>query len=117
MVLWPIIKLSELEFSTSLIRLIASFLTDRKFKVLVESEFSTPLKMVAGVPEGSVLAPVLYSLYINDVPVAPGTHLVLFMDNTCIYKTGKHECHVLCKLQRKLIAVNSCCVRWNIKIN
>jgi hypothetical protein len=33
-------KMSELEFSTNLIKLIASFLTDRKFKVLVEGEFS-----------------------------------------------------------------------------
>jgi hypothetical protein len=57
-----IYKLSELEFSTSLIKLIASFLADRKFKVLVESEFPTQRKIEAGVPQGSVLAPVLYSL-------------------------------------------------------
>jgi hypothetical protein len=55
-------KLSELEFSTSLIKLIASFLTDRKFKVLVENEFSTPKEMAAGVPQASILAPILYSL-------------------------------------------------------
>jgi hypothetical protein len=49
-------KLLELEFSTSFIKAIASFLTDRKFEVLVEGEFSTPRKITAGVPQGSVLA-------------------------------------------------------------
>jgi hypothetical protein len=51
-------KFSELEFSTSLIELIDSFLTDRKLKVLVESEFSTPRKIVVGISQGSVLAPI-----------------------------------------------------------
>jgi hypothetical protein len=58
----PLYKLSESEFSTSLIKLIASFLTERKFKVLAEGEFSTPRKMAAGIPLGSVLAPILYIL-------------------------------------------------------
>jgi hypothetical protein len=49
-------KLSELEFSASLIELIASFLTERKFKVFLEGEFS------AGVPQGHVLAAIMYSL-------------------------------------------------------
>jgi hypothetical protein len=43
-------KLSELEFLTHLIKLTASFLTGEKFKDLVEDEFSTPRKTVAGVP-------------------------------------------------------------------
>jgi hypothetical protein len=84
-------KLSELQFSTSLLKLIASFLNNRKFKVSVEGELSSARKVAAGVPQGSVHAPVLYSLYINDAPVAPGTHLALFADDTCLYATGKDE--------------------------
>jgi hypothetical protein len=45
-----ICKLSELVFSTSLIKLIASFLTDKKFRILVDGEFYTPRKIAAGVP-------------------------------------------------------------------
>jgi hypothetical protein len=44
-------KLSELKFSTSLIKLIASFLSNKKFKVSVEGELSSPRKIAAGVPQ------------------------------------------------------------------
>jgi hypothetical protein len=100
-------KLSELQFSTILVKLIASFLTNRKFKVSVEGELSLPRKVAAGVPQVSVLAQVLHSLYINDAPTAPGTHLALFNDNTCIYATEKYERRVFNKLQRGLTAMGS----------
>jgi hypothetical protein len=106
-------KLPELEFSTSVIELIAFYLTDRKFRVLVEGEAPTPRKMAAGVPQGSVHAPTLCGLYtcINEAPAAPGTHLSLFTDDTCIYVTETHERCVLCKLQRGLTAMKSWCER------
>jgi hypothetical protein len=56
-------KLLKQEFSTSSIKIIVSFLTDRKFKVLVEGEFSTPRKIAVGVPQGSTLASIC-TLYI-----------------------------------------------------
>jgi hypothetical protein len=55
-------KLSELEFPTSLIKLISSFLSQRKFRVSVEGKMSTPMEMQARVPQGSVLSPTLYSV-------------------------------------------------------
>jgi hypothetical protein len=77
--------LLESEFLTSFIALIASFL--RKFKVLVDSKFSTARK-IAGVAQGFILAPMLYSPFINDAPGAPGTHLALSAGYTCIYVTN-----------------------------
>jgi hypothetical protein len=112
-----LLKLSKLALSTSLITLVASVLTTRLFDVLVEGEFSSPREIVAGVPQGSVLAPILYSLYINDAPTAPETHFALFADDTRIHATEKHERRVPCKLPRGLTAVKPWCERWNIKIN
>jgi hypothetical protein len=52
-------KPSELHFSSSLVKLISSFLSDRKFRVMVEVDLPTPRHIQAGVPQGSVMAPTL----------------------------------------------------------
>jgi hypothetical protein len=72
-------KLLELKFSISLIKLINSFLSQRKFRVLVEGEISMPKDTQAGVKQASVLSPTLYSLYINDIPQTPGVYLGLLL--------------------------------------
>jgi hypothetical protein len=104
-------KLSKIHFSSSLFKLISSFLSNRKFRVLVEGVIQ------AGVTQGSVLSPTLNSLYINDAPQNPGVHLALFADDTCIYRTERKDGYVLRKLQRGFTSVESWCERWNIKIN
>jgi hypothetical protein len=110
-------KLSKLHFPATLIRIIKSYLSNRKFKVSVESELSTSREIQAGVSQGSVLAPILYSLYINDTPKTSGVHLALFADDTCIYATDRKESYVLRNLQGGLNAMEAWCERWNIKIN
>jgi hypothetical protein len=77
--------LSELKISISLIKLINSFLSQRKFRDSVEGELSTPRDIKAGVPQGPVLSPTLYSLYINDTPQTRGVCLGLFADDTYTY--------------------------------
>jgi hypothetical protein len=100
-------KLSNLNFSASAIKLISSFLSNRKFRVWAEGEKSTPREMQAGMPQGSVLSPTLYSLYINNAPQSPSVHLALFVDDTCIYFTDRKEAYVLRKLQRGLTLMES----------
>jgi retron-type reverse transcriptase len=97
-------KLSKLEFSTSLIKLIGSSLSQRKFRVSVEGEMSTPREMRAGVPQGSVLFPTLHNMYINDAPPpqTTGVYVALFTDDTCLYATDRKEGFVVRKLQRGL---------------
>jgi hypothetical protein len=76
-----------------------------------------PREMQAGVPQGSVLSPTLYFLYINDTPQTIGVNLGLFADDTCLYATERKEGYVLRKLQRGLNLIAAWCERWNININ
>jgi hypothetical protein len=89
-------KLLKLNFSTRIIKLISSFLLQRKFRVSVECEMSMARCMQAGVPQGSILFPTLYNKII-------GVNLALFVDDTCLYATERKECYVLRKVQRGLV--------------
>jgi hypothetical protein len=40
-------------------------------------------------PQGSVLSPTLYNMYINDAPQTPGVYLTLFTDDTSLYATDR----------------------------
>jgi hypothetical protein len=110
-------KLSKLEFSTSLIKLIRSFLSQRKFSVSVEGEMSTPREVRAGVPLGSALPPTLYNTCMNDASQTPGVYLALFADDTSLYATDRKEDFVVTYYQRGLSSTETWCERWKIKIN
>jgi hypothetical protein len=101
-------KLSKLKFSTSLIKLIGSILSQRNFRVLVEGEMSTSRVMQAGVPQGSVLFPTVFNMYINNATQIHGLNLALFADDTCLYATVRKD---------GLSSVKTWCVHWGIKIN
>jgi hypothetical protein len=76
-----------------------------------------PRDVQTGVPQGSVLSPTLFNLYINNAPQTHGVHLALFTDDTCLYATDRKEGFIIRKLQRGLSSMDTWCERWNIKIN
>lgn len=65
------------------VKIIAEFLKDRFFLVKCEGEKSILIKIECGVPQGGVLSPTLFSIYINDVPIAEGDDEIslLFADD------------------------------------
>jgi hypothetical protein len=110
-------KLSKLYFSTSLIKLMSSFLFNRKFCISVEGEMSTPRIMQAGLPQGSVLSPTLFIMYTNDTSQTTDVSLAIFADDTCLYATESKEGYVLRELQRGLNSMAEWRKHWSIKID
>jgi hypothetical protein len=110
-------KLSAMEFSTNLIKLISSFLWQRKFSLSVEDKISTPRDIKEEVAQGSVLSPAMYKVYTNITPHTTGVNLALFADDTSLYATERKEDYVLRKLQHGLNSMAAWCKHWSIKIN
>ncbi|KAI8511987.1 hypothetical protein Bbelb_110870 [Branchiostoma belcheri] len=62
-----------------------AFLTNREQTVVVEGKTSAPVKVASGVPQGSVLGPLLFLLYINDLPDKLDSNVRLFADDCLLY--------------------------------
>lgn len=110
-------KLITQNIPKEMIHLIHSFLTDRCFQVRVNNTLSTLTTIKAGVPQGSILGPILFNLYINDFPTLDNCITAQFADDTAILAKSKHGDLAFEKLQTALDTVQTWCEDWRIKIN
>ena len=69
---------------------ITSFLLDRTQCVLINGSCSPPLPVISGVPQGTVLGPLLFLLYINDITDNVSSEIRLFADDYILYLSLIH---------------------------
>ena len=69
---------------------IAEFIKDRTLSARIDTTLSAPYPLSAGVPQGSVISPLLFLLMINDMPENLPIHIgvSLFADDCAIWTTG-----------------------------
>ena len=75
--------MSSLGFSRKIIDWHKSYLSSRKFHVNVHDKFSTSADLRCGVPQRSILEPLLFLLHVNHIPHAVDCDLFLYSDDTC----------------------------------
>lgn len=83
----------------SYVQLLSSYLSDRVFRVRVENEYSSLKDIKAGVPQGSILGPILYLIYTSDLPVMENVKVATFADDTSLMATGRNIEESTSKLQ------------------
>ena len=84
-----ILKLKSLGMGNSIINWIEQWLTDRKQRVVVDGEVSSWKSVLRGVPQGSVLGPILFLVYINDLEEGVIGSILKFADDTKLFRKTK----------------------------
>ena len=80
-------KLSTHGIKCKTLKWTSSFLGGRTQAVVLEGECSPEVSVTSGVPQGSILGPLLFLLYINDLPENIQSQVRLFADDTAVYLT------------------------------
>ena len=82
-----------------LITWIEQFLKDRKQQVIINNSLSTPLTVFSGVPQGSIIGPLLFNIYINDITLCSSTlngsgNIMLFADDAKLFSTNPNQLQI-----------------------
>ena len=111
-----LLKLHRLGINTTVIAWIKSFLSGRSQNVVLDGEQSGACPVLSGVPQGSVLGPCLFLMYINDMPDSIKSNIRLFADNTIMYLTitNHSDCQAL---QSDLTTLESWESEWLMAFN
>ena len=103
-------------------RLITSFLYQRKIYTTVQGENSESFTPKAGVPQGSILSPLLFNIYVNDIQelnTPSKTHIYQYADDTCILTSARNKDHhtLETKANQTLSLLQKYFDNWKLKAN
>ncbi len=112
-------KLVKINTPCELIYLIASYLRNRKSYVMVGGKISNTYNVPAGVPQGSLLSPHLFTVFINDIPTPKDCELALYADDTAVLcdATWKNAKRINGILTRAVELLTGYFTNWKIKLN
>ena len=109
-------KLSFYGIRGALLRWIENLLTNRTQQVIINDKSSDPLPVLSGVPQGSVLGPLLCICYINDIPNNISSTIRLYADDALLYRSIHNEKDVN-DLQNDLDLLTSWAAEWKMTFN
>ena len=110
-------KLKNFGIEGKLFNLIESFLSDRFQRVTINGQSSSWLPIKAGVPKGSILGPLLFLSFINDLPEGLHSNAKLFADDTAIFSTANSPTEIANELTLNLEKIRSWTIQWKMLFN
>ena len=112
-----IFKLKQNGICGSLIHLLNNYLTDRKQKVVLNGSSSNFFPIKSGVPQGSVLGPLLFLIYINDLEEHIQSRIKFFADDTMLFSVVHDPLLTANELNHDLEMINIWAYQWKLAFN
>jgi len=107
-------------FPIGIIKLMKSYLTNRYFSVKIGNTRSSRRRITAGVPQGALLSPFLFSIYTADMPRMDkdaATTVALYADDTAVLVRHKSAEHAIARLQEAVDKLEQWFRDWRIEVN
>ncbi|GFX03215.1 probable RNA-directed DNA polymerase from transposon X-element [Trichonephila clavipes] len=110
-------KLITYKIPPPLIYLLNSYISDRSFTVKINRTFSQLKKINAGVAQGSILAPTLFNLYVNDITKNSNTIICMYADDTAILSRHRNLDTLVENINEHLAHLETWFSVWKIAFN
>ena len=112
-----IFKLKQNGISDKILNIITDFLSFRKQRVVLNGKASPWVSIEAGVPQGSMLGPLLFLIYINDLSEDLSTTAKLFADDTSLFSTVQNVNTSASHLNNDLSKLSNWAFQWKMSFN
>ena len=109
-------KLNKHEIDGPLLLWFRHFLTNGQQRVVIRGTYSNWSAVTSGVPQGTILGPILSLIYVNDIPNVVNSAVKLFADDTKIYRELGHDSGTSV-LQSDLDSLEEWTRNWQVKFN
>ena len=110
-------KLSTMGVKGRMFRWFQDFFSGRLFNVRVGSVYSEPRDILNGVPQGSILSPLLFSCLLSDIPSFDGVHKILYADDLSLFAMGRDVDSVVNQMQVALNRLSLWLMEWGLVVN
>ena len=112
-----IFKLKSYGISGSLLLLIQSFLSGRSQRVVLDGQTSEWTEISAGVPQGSILGPLFFLIYINDLPEDIISKIKIFADDSSLFSLILDHIRCSIELNNDMLKISEWAHQWKMSFN